>query len=92
MIDLTEQFLSFIFSFLYGVISFIFYKYSYKYLYFSKNIYCIFNSFLFCFLLTIIYYKMLYFINDGVINIYFILTGIISFILSSKIFTKKMSK
>lgn len=92
MIDLNEQILSFLFSLLYGVVCSMMYLLSYKFLYYSKKIYCFFNSFLFCNLLVIIYFKILYLINDGVYNIYFIITVIVSFLISCKIFTKKMSK
>ncbi len=92
MMGLKEQILSFLFSFIYGIIVFICYRLSYKYLYYSKKIYCFLNSFLFVLDLTIIYFKIFYIINGGIINIYFILiTLLVSIFLNIK-FTKKMSK
>lgn len=91
MINLYEQILSFIFSFFYGlIISFIYIRF-YKYFYYTKKIYCFFNSYLFNMLITILYFKILFFINDGVINIYFIFITILSFILFYKKFTNNMS-
>ena len=88
MIGLKEQVLSFIFSFLYGImISYIYIK-CFNFFYSKKKYFCIFNSFLFCFLIIIVFFKMLYIINNGVINIYFILITILSFIIFYKKFTK----
>ena len=90
--NLFEQLLSFMFSFFYGMIVSFAYKKTYKYLYFSKKKYSFFNSLIFSLLVIIIYFKILYFINGGIINIYFLLLFGLGFYLFNKIFTKKMSK
>lgn len=77
---LKEQLLSFLFSFLYGFVVIFAYKISYKYLYFGKNIYKFLNSLLFMIDLSLIYFKMFYIINGGIINIYFILITVLTFI------------
>ena len=73
MMSLSEQVLSFLFAFLYGYISFLLYRLSYKHLYSLNKIYSFFNTFLFTIILTLIYFKIYTIINDGVINLYFIL-------------------
>ena len=51
-----------------------------------------FNSYIFCLIVIILFFKMLYIINGGVINIYFLLITILSFFLFYKKFTNIMSK
>jgi len=89
---LNEQLLSFAFSFVYGFIINISYIISYKYLYYVKEKYKFFNSFLLSLIHTLIYFKSFYLINGGQISIYFIIITISTFILINKKFTKKMSK
>ena len=78
--ELDEQLLSFFFSFLYGFVVIIAYKLSYKYIYNGKKIYKFLNSLLLMVDLSLIYFKIFYIINGGIINIYFILITIITFI------------
>lgn len=84
MISLKEQIISFVFSFMYGVIVYYLYKKSYKYLYFSKKIYCILNTLLFLLNITLLYFIVFYYINGGYINIYFLLITIFVFIFINK--------
>lgn len=84
MISLKEQIISFVFSFVYGLIVYFLYKKIYKYLYYSKKIYCILNSFLFIIDLVLVYFKMFYIICDGYISIYFILITFIVFLCLNK--------
>jgi len=90
--NLYIQIISLTVSFIYGVFVSITYNIFYNYLYINNKIYSFFNTFLYNILSTIIYFKLLYIINGGIINISFILTSILGFLLSNKIFTKKMSK
>ena len=92
MMSLNEQLISFVFSFAYGIIVSIIYNLSFRYLYYTKEIYKIFNSLLFCLFTAFTYYKVMYLINYGIINIYFILLFLISFIIFNKKFTKIMSR
>lgn len=77
---LYEQITSLIFSFLYGIITQKLYDISYKYLYTTKTIYKILNSLLFMINLTLIYFKIFYLINKGIINSIFIIITILSFL------------
>ena len=80
---LKEQILSFIFSFLAGIIIQLIYKFSYKYTFL--------NSLLLFTNITLIYFKIFYYINGGIINIYFLLITVLTFLyLNNKKFTKKM--
>lgn len=76
---LNEQIASFIFSFLYGIFCQKIYQISYKYLHTTKIIFKILNSLLFTLNLTLIYFKIFYFINDGMINSTFIIITITTF-------------
>ena len=93
MMSLTEQILSFAFSFIYGYfIGIVFFK-IYKLIYKNKTIYKFLNSLLFTINITLIYFYIFRKINDGIINNYFlIVTFIMSYYSYSKYFTKNMSK
>lgn len=93
MITLSEQIISFLISFIYGIIiGLIFYK-IHKLIYTNKIIYKILNSFLFSINITLIYFYIFRIISDGYINIYFIIiTLIMSFLTYNYLFTKNMSK
>jgi hypothetical protein len=87
---LTEQILSFLFSFLYGIITFFIFKIIKKYIYNVKKIYNFLNSLLFFTNITLIYFKIFYCINGGIIKLYFILITTITFLYLNKKFTKNM--
>ena len=87
---LKEQILSFIFSFLAGIIIQLIYKFSYKYIYNVKKIYTFLNSLLLFTNITLIYFKIFYCINGGIIKLYFILITTITFLYLNKKFTKNM--
>lgn len=77
---LNEQIASFVFSFLYGIFSQKLYRIFYKQLYTAKIIYKILNSLLFTLNLTLIYFKIFYLINDGMINSIFIIITLSTFL------------
>lgn len=77
---LNEQIASFVFSFLYGIFSQKLYRTFYKQLHAIKIIYKILNSLLFTLNLTLIYFKIFYLINDGMINSIFIIITILTFL------------
>ncbi len=93
MMSLTEQIISFAFSFIYGyIIGILFFK-IYKLIYTNKVIYRILNSLLFMINISLIYFYIFKQINDGIIKDYFlIITIITSFFTYHKQFTKNMSK
>ena len=89
--ELKIQIISFIYSFIYGIILYIIFVRIKKYFYLKNNIYNILNSFMFNFIATIIYYKGHYYINNANINIYFLLITLSTFFyLNYTRFTKKM--
>ncbi len=77
---LNEQIASFVFSFLYGIFSQKLYRTFYKQLHTIKIIYKILNSLLFTLNLTLIYFKIFYLINDGMINSIFIIITLSTFL------------
>ena len=82
------QIYSFLFSFLYGIfISFSFYKIKF-YLYDNKKIYNFLNSILYFTNIFIIYFIIMYEINNGVIHFYFLLTTFFSYCIFKRIFNK----
>jgi len=87
--SLIEQIISIIFSFLYGMIVYLLYKKFYMYLYINKKIYSFFNSLLFLIDLTIIYFIILYKINDGVVNLTFLFITIFTFLILNVISLQK---
>ena len=89
MIALYEQILSFIINFLFGIIMGIVFIIIKKYIYNCKNVYKFFNSFLFSIFTTFVYFKLNYRVNNGYINMYFILIFIGAYTFSCKILQKK---
>ena len=89
MITLRIQILSFVFSFLYGIIVNLLFKCFKKYLYYNNFVYKILNSLLFMIDITLIYFKCFLVISDGYISIYFVIISIVTFVLFDKLFTEK---
>lgn len=88
---LKIQIISFIFSFIYGIFVYKMYLMIYKYLYNVKSIYCFLNNLLFMLIITLIYFKIFYYINNANINLYFIIITTLVFIyLINNKFTKKL--
>lgn len=89
--NLKIQIISFIFSFAYGIISSILYI-NIKRDMLSKNKKIEFlNNFFFIMITTLIYFKIFIYINEGIINIYFLLITVLTFVYINYInFTKKM--
>lgn len=88
---LKIQIISFIFSFIYGIFVYKIYLLIYKYLYNVKPIYCFLNNLLFMLIITLIYFKIFYYINNANINLYFIIITTLVFIyLINNKFTKKL--
>ena len=79
MITLRIQILSFVFSFLYGIIVNLLFKCFKKYLYYNNFVYKILNSLLFMIDITLIYFKCFLVISDGYISIYFVIISIVTF-------------
>jgi hypothetical protein len=79
-VSLHEQIFTIIISILYGNLSYFVFKKTKKSIYKSKKIYAFFNSLLFTLNLAIIYFIIIYYINDGIINILLIFLVLISFL------------
>lgn len=88
--NIKIQLISFIVSFLYGFIIFVATKYIMKYFYTGKIIYRFLNSALYYTNIFVIYFIIMYYINNSNIHIYFLLTLLCSYIIFKKIFTKKL--
>lgn len=85
---LELQFITILYSFLFGMFYMLSYFFSYKILY-HKNIYIkISSTIIFCFSNVYIYYLVLEKINDGILHPYGIITTILGMILSFVLFTK----
>lgn len=83
------QIYSFLFSFIYGIfIAYTFVKIKF-YLYGCKKIYNLLNSILYFTNIFVIYFIIMYKINNGNIHFYFLLTMLFSYIFFKKIFNKK---
>lgn len=80
--DLKIQIYSFILSTIYGFLSGILFNISYKYLYKSKIRYRVIINILFITNLSLIYFIIMLKINNGIINVPFILFLITSFIIT----------
>ena len=89
--SLKIQIISILFSIIYGIMLYIIFNKIKRYFYVGKRIYIILNSLLFMLIITIVYFYIFNIINNGVINIYFILITVIIFLYLNYIrFTKKM--
>lgn len=77
---LKEQIISLLFSFLYGIFTLKVYSLSYNNFHSNKKIYNFLNSLLFMIDITLIYFKVFYIINDGIVNTIFIIITIITFL------------
>lgn len=77
---LKEQIISLLFSFLYGVLTQKIYNLSYNNFHSNKKTYNFINSLLFMIDITLIYFKVFYIINDGIVNTIFIIITITTFL------------
>lgn len=89
MITLRIQILSFVFSFLYGIIVNLFFNFFKKYLYYNNFVYKFLNSLLFMIDIMLIYFKCFLVISDGYVSVYFVIISVFSFFLFDNLFTKK---
>lgn len=78
---LSNQLLSLLFSFAYGILTSYLYNLSYNFLYKTKIYYKILINILFSLIIFLIYFLLIKVINYGVIHIYFIFSYLIGFIL-----------
>lgn len=89
--ELKIQIISFLFSFIYGIISSIIYIKIKKYTLSNNKKVEFMNNFFFVLIITLIYFKIFIYINEGIINIYFLLITVLTFVYINYInFTKKM--
>lgn len=86
--ELKIQLLSLFVSFIFGIFLFFMVKLNYKYLFSSFNKKRIFFNFIFSLDFSLLYFLVLYYINDGILHLYFLLLIIFGFLLSYN-FTKR---
>lgn len=88
MMDLKIQIFSFIFSFFYGIFLFYMFKISHRLLFIKKKILKFIYNFCFCMLLSFSFFYIIYYLNGGIVHLYFILLILFGFLLTYR-FTKK---
>lgn len=86
--ELRIQLLSLFVSFIFGIFLFFMVKLNYKYLFSNFNKKRIFFNFIFSLDFSLLYFLVLYYINDGILHLYFLLLIIFGFLLSYN-FTKR---
>lgn len=89
---LKVQLLSLLFSFVYGIITFILLEINYKILYKGKMFYRIIVSFLFVLFISLLYFIGLLKINNGIIHLYFFLSLFTGYLSSFVIYKKFIEK
>ena len=101
MMSLSEQIISMIFSFIYGIVISVLYNFNYNLLFSKRTIFKVIFNLLFVFDLVLLYFLIIKKINGGIIHPYFYLLitlGFISCFSISKglrknlIFNKDMTK
>ncbi|MBR1936340.1 MAG: hypothetical protein IJ842_01470 [Bacilli bacterium] len=81
--DIRIQLVSFLLSFIYGVILYFSFCYLHKYLFFrKKKIDNILSQCLYTFLFSLAFFILLCYLNDGTFHFYFILFIVFGFLLS----------
>ena len=80
--NLKIQIISFIFSFIYGIFLFILIFLQRKILFCRNKRRKIFTNSLFCIVISILYFIFIYFINNGVLHLYFLLLIIFGFLVA----------
>lgn len=89
--NIKIQIASFIFSFVYGALSCIIHSKIQRLMLSTNKKIEILNNFFFVMILTLVYFKIFKVINNGIINIYFLIITFLSFVYIKYInFTKKM--
>ena len=86
--SLIVQIQSLAFSFVFGIFVSILFNVCYKILFYKKIIIRILFNLIFCLSLYILYFYLLYKINNGVLHLYFFLSLIIGFLVYNRIFVK----
>lgn len=79
--NLKIQIFSFIYSFAFGIFFGILFKLFYKILFCVKKVFCLVNTFLFVGIMSLFYFIILMFINNGIIHVYFLILILLGFFL-----------
>lgn len=88
--NLKIQVISFIFSFVYGAFLFMFLKIQKKILFCRNKKKRILSNFIFSIIISIIYFILIYFINNGVLHLYFLLLIVFGFLIAHNFYKKSM--
>ena len=89
---LEKQILSILYSFVFGIVFFIFLEINFKLLYSGKILYRIIISFLFVIFFSLLYFLGLLKINNGIMHIYFYICLFTGYLLSFVIYNKMNCK
>lgn len=90
--DLKIQFISFVFSFLFGVFLFIIFEYFYVKKYRKRKKYYLLINLVISIIVSIGYFVLLYFINNGYLHLYFLLLICFGFLLTYTLYKKYVNK
>ena len=80
MMSLSEQIISMVFSFIYGIVISVLYNFNYNLLFSKRTIFKVIFNLLFVFDLVLLYFLIMKKINGGIIHPYFYLLIILGFI------------
>lgn len=86
--NLKVQLLSLGFSFVFGIVFSIFIKINYKFLFLSKKHIQILSNFLFLLDMSLCYFLIIKYINNGILHIYFFIIFIIGWYIGNLILRK----
>lgn len=86
--NLKLQLISLIVSFIFGIFLFFMVKVNYKYLFLVSNKKKFIFSSIFCFDLSVLYFLILLYLNEGRLHLYFFLLIIFGFLMAYKFFKK----
>lgn len=92
MINLSSQLISFLFSFLYGVLFGVFIKINYSILFNVNKLIKIIGTFFFMVDMSLFYFIVLKFINNGFIHIYFFILFLMGWLLFSFLLDKYVKR
>lgn len=88
MMDLKIQIFSFLFSFFFGIFLFYIFRLCHKLLFIKKKLLKFIFHFFICLILSFLYFFIIYCINSGVVQIYFVLLILFGFLITYS-FTNK---
>lgn len=86
--SLIVQIQSLFYSFLYGLFASILFNLCYKGLFYKNIIIRVLFNLIFCITLYVLYFYLLYKINNGILHLYFFITLYLGFYIYNRLFVK----